>query len=390
MSARTLPSREAGAFGGLLVAGNHGSLQHVLAGRHLPALDGIRAVGVLTVITYHFGITAVPGDLGLSAFFVLSGFLITWLLLREHEASGTLSLRQFYARRVLRIFPAYYAFIAVSFAIDSVRGDHWPDGLGLSSVFYLVNYFNALHGHPVTSIAHAWSLAIEEQFYFMWPIMLLLLLRRGPLRAARVVALVIVGVMLWRCALYLGARAGTAYVYNAFDTRFDNLAVGCVLALTASAPWVQRVAGRLAGSPLAPMATLAALLVSRIALGNTYHYTVGFTVDAVLMAVLIVQLLQLSWSGLWSWLESPLVRYVGAISYPLYLWHQWGLGVGHHFQAAGLVGEFAAGLLASVLLASGSYYLIERPFLSLKQRFESAPPPRAVAPAAQGAPLFGS
>jgi peptidoglycan/LPS O-acetylase OafA/YrhL len=340
------------------------------------------------VITYHFGITAVPADLGLSAFFVLSGFLITWLLLREHEASGTLSLRQFYLRRVLRIFPAYYAFIAVSFAIDSVRGDHWPDGLGLSAVFYVVNYYNALHGHPVTSIAHGWSLAVEEQFYFLWPIMLLLLLRRGTMRAARVVSVVIVGVMLWRCALYVGMRVGTAYVYNAFDTRFDNLAVGCVLALTASAPWLKRLARSLAGSPLAPLATLGALLVSRIALGATYHYSVGFTVDAVLVAVLIIQLLQLAQSRLWSWLEWPLVRYVGAISYPLYLWHQWGLGVGHRFQAAGLVGEFAAGLLASVVVASGSYYLIERPFLALKRRFESVPP--TVARAAPGAQLIGS
>lgn len=370
------------------MAENRGSLDQALAGRHLPALDGLRAVAVFTVIAYHLGIDAVPGDLGVSAFFVLSGFLITWLLLREHEASGTLSLRQFYVRRVLRIFPAYYAFIAVSFAIDSVRGDHWPSGLGLSAVFYLVNYYNALHGHPVTSIAHAWSLGVEEQFYLMWPIVLLLLLRGGTMRAARVLAVVIVGVMLWRCALYLGAGVGTAYVYNAFDTRFDNLAVGCVLALTAGTPWLQRVAGWLASSPLAPVATLAALLVSRTAVGDTYHYAVGFTVDAVLLAVFIVQLLQLSRSGLWSWLESPPARYLGAISYPLYLWHLWGLGVGHRFQTAGLVGEFGAGLLASVALATGSYYLIERPFLSLKRRIASVP--RAVAPAAHGAQLFGS
>src|SRR5437773_10945941 len=89
---------------------------------HLPALDGLRAVAVFTVIVYHYGIAAVPGDLGVSAFFVLSRFLITWLLLREHAADGTVSLRRFYTRRVLRTFPAYYAFIAVSFAIDSEIG----------------------------------------------------------------------------------------------------------------------------------------------------------------------------------------------------------------------------------------------------------------------------
>src|SRR5881628_2466461 len=137
---------------------------------HLPALDGLRAVAVFTVIVYHFGIAAVPGDLGVSAFFVLSGFLITWLLLREHAANGTVSLTRFYTRRVLRIFPAYYAFLALSFAIDHLRHDPWSPALRNSAIVYLINYFNAFNGHPNTSIAHAWSLAIEEQFYLLWPL----------------------------------------------------------------------------------------------------------------------------------------------------------------------------------------------------------------------------
>jgi len=339
---------------------------------HLPALDGLRAVAVFTVIVYHFGIAAVPGDLGVSAFFVLSGLLITWLLLREYAADGTVSLRRFYTRRVLRIFPAYYAFLAVSFAIDSVRGQPWGSSLGLSSLFYLVNYYNALNGHPVTSIAHAWSLGIEEQFYLLWPMLLLLLLRGGAARAARVLTGVIVAVVVWRSVLYAGFHVGSAYVYNAFDTRFDNLAVGCLLALTTGTPRAQAIAARLSASPLAPLLTLVLLVVSRAAIGNTYHYTVGFTVDAVLVAVFIIQMLQLYRTRLWSWLESPVVRYLGVISYPLYLWHPWGLGAGHHIHVGGAAGEFAAGILACIALASASYFVVERPFLALKRRFEPA------------------
>jgi len=339
---------------------------------HLPALDGLRAVAVFTVIVYHFGIATVPGDLGVSAFFVLSGFLITWLLLKEHAASGTVSLRRFYTRRVLRIFPAYYAFLAVSFAIDHFRGQSWGQSLGLSSVFYLVNYYNALNGHPTTSISHAWSLGIEEQFYLLWPMLLLVLLRGGTRRAAQTLAGVIVAVVLWRSALYAGFHVGSAYVYNAFDTRFDNLAVGCLLALTANAPTFEGVAARLSRSVWAPLVTLALLVVSRAAIGATYHYTVGFTVDAVLVAVFIVQMLRLYRTKLWSWLETSVVRYLGVISYPLYLWHPWGLGVGHHVHAAGPAGEFAFGVLACIALATGSYFIVERPFLALKRRFEPA------------------
>jgi peptidoglycan/LPS O-acetylase OafA/YrhL len=132
------------------------------------------------------------------------------------------------------------------------------------------------------------------------------------------------------------------------------------------------VATRLGRWPLAPLVTLALLVVSRAAIGATYHYTVGFTVDAVLVAVFIVQMLQLYRTRLWAWLETPVVRYLGVISYPLYLWHPWGLGAGHHVHVAGPVGEFAVGVLACIALASGSYFVIERPFLALKRRFEPA------------------
>src|SRR2546430_5646939 len=101
---------------------------------HLPALDGLRAVAVFTVIVYHFGIAAVPGDLGVSAFFVLSGFLITWLLLREYAADGTVSLRRFYTRPGLRLFPADYALLAVPLALPSLRGQPRGGSLRPSSL----------------------------------------------------------------------------------------------------------------------------------------------------------------------------------------------------------------------------------------------------------------
>jgi len=358
-------------------------LAAAFAGSRLPALDGLRAIAVFVVITYHFGLGAVPGDLGVSAFFVLSGFLITWLLLKEHAATGGISLRQFYARRVLRIFPAYYAFIVASFAFDHVRGQTWLPGLAPSAAFYVVNYFNALHGHPTTSIAHAWSLGIEEQFYLLWPVLLVLLFRGGAARVTRSLAVLIAMVVAWRCILVLGLHVDHAYVYNAFDTRFDNLAVGCLLAAVVARPRFQALSLSLARSSAAPLLTIALLLLSRSALGELYHYTLGFTVDAVLVAVFIVQMLQLHALRPWSWLESPVARHLGVLSYPLYLWHQWGLGIGHHVPIGGRVGEFVAGVGASILLASGSYYVIERPFLALKTRFA------ALSRTAHGGPVTG-
>jgi peptidoglycan/LPS O-acetylase OafA/YrhL len=132
---------------------------------------------------YHFtGNPWIPGDLGVGLFFVISGFLITLLLLREADRTGTVSLSQFYLRRTVRIFPAYYASMAVSLAVDFIRGTVWSPGLLASGAAYLMNYYNAFNNHPTTSIAHAWSLANEEQFYLLWPAAFLALRRVSPKR----------------------------------------------------------------------------------------------------------------------------------------------------------------------------------------------------------------
>jgi len=327
-------------------------------------------------MTYHFGFTAVPGDLGVTAFFVISGFLITWLLLREYERTGEVSLRSFYIRRVLRIFPAYYAFLAVTFAIDFWRKDIWTPGLTGSALGYVMNYYNAFHGHPSTSVAHAWSLAVEEQFYLLWPLTFLVLARRGRKTVAGALVVLILLVCGWRSYLYIARSVGSAYVYNAFDTRFDELAIGCLLAVVAGSAWFSSGVRVLTCRAWLPLVTLTLLLVSRLGGSARYHYGPGFTVDALLVAMFIVQMLALRRHRLWSWLEHPAVRYIGTISYPLYLYQLWGLDLGHRARFLPAGGEFLLGLAASAVVASGSYYLIERPFLTMKRRFE-----RSVAPA---------
>ena len=345
-------------------------IRNILSRRRLPALDGLRAVAVLTVMVYHFGFASVPGDLGVTAFFVISGFLITWLLLREYERTDTVSLRSFYMRRVLRIFPAYYAFIAITFAIDFWRKDIWTPGLTGSALGYVMNYYNALHGHPSTSVAHAWSLAVEEQFYLLWPLTFLVLARRGRKTIAGALVVLILLVCGWRSYLYIARGVGSAYVYNAFDTRFDELAIGCLLAVVAGSAWFSSGVRMVTCRAWLPLVTLALLLTSRTGGSARYHYGPGFTIDALLVATFIVQMLVLHRQWLWAWLEHPVVRFVGTISYPLYLYQLWGLDVGHRARFLPIGGELLVGLAASGILASGSYYVIERPFLSMKRRFE--------------------
>lgn len=349
------------------------SFAAVLRQRHLPALDGLRAVAVFVVMIGHFTSRG-PGDLGVSAFFVLSGFLITWLMLSELKATGTVSLRGFYLRRTLRIVPAYYAFLAFTIGLDLLRNDSRIRPLIVPSFLYLVNYYNAFNGHPSTSVSHAWSLAIEEQFYLFWPLGFLLLIGYGRRTLAVGLTAAIGAVLAWRCIAYFGLDFGSSYVYNAFDTRFDNLAIGCLLAVVADTKRFVAFADSVSRASWMPLVTIAILLVSRVLGPKDYHYGVGFTVNAILLTVLIVQFMTLHASPLWRWLGHPIAVFLGTISYPLYLYHQWGLGIGHRLTAVPPYVQLAVGVAVSLGLASASYYVVERPFLSIKRRLETRVP----------------
>lgn len=345
-------------------------LRRVLRRRHLPALDGFRGVMVMLVVFYHAGFP-LPGDLGVTGFFVLSGFLITWLLLQEDAATGRISLSRFYARRTLRIFPAYYVFVAVSMLIDAAIGGLegiWSTQDIAAALTYTVNYRNALMGHD-HPIAHAWSLAVEEQFYLLWPALFLMFHRRLNMR--RWLALSIVVVVAWRSVLFLGAEFQSHYIYNAFDTRMDALAIGCLMAYLCKSESFHGIAGNLAKTWYSPFPTVALLYVSRVSIGRTWHYTVGLAVDAALLGVLLLQLMQLSDFRPWRWLNSRVAVRLGILSYPIYLWHLVGLGSADNILR-GLGGremELVLGIVLTYAAASCSYYFLEQPFLRLKGRF---------------------
>jgi peptidoglycan/LPS O-acetylase OafA/YrhL len=346
-------------------------LGEILSLKRLPALDGLRAIAVFTVIVYHFGFESVPGDLGVSAFFVLSGFLITWLLLKEYDRTGSISIRRFYMRRLLRIAPAYYGFLIFVYVEEQVRGYHWDLSLLLSGLLYVVNYYNAFNGHPNTAIAHAWSLGVEQQFYLLWPFILWACIGKRRLITVWLISGLIVLVACWRSFLYVVLGVTPAYVYNAFETRLDCLAVGCLVAVCGALPRFQSFAATLSRLTVLPVCTLALLLYSRVQGSEAYHYSIGFTVDSILLALFMLQILILGQHGIWSWINHPVMMYLGLISYSLYLYHLIGLGISNRLASSSLPVELIVALLACVVLASGSYWIIERPFLLLKGRLQT-------------------
>lgn len=308
--------------------------------RHIPALDGLRAFAVLAVIAYHMGFDWAPGGLlGVTMFFVLSGYLITGLLLKEYSTTRTISLKGFWVRRVRRIIPAVLfcvlgtGLLCAIFdpaLLTKMRPDIVPTLLFVNNwwqIFHNVSYFEAL-GEP-SPLTHCWSLSIEEQFYLIWPVLLLVLLKLGVRKKAlRNLTLVLAVLSAAEMALLFNPYVDPSRIYYGTDTRAFSLLIGSFLAfvwpyqrLTERAGEAMSTGGRLVFN-LVGVAAVAGL-VAMVALTNGFApfiYQGGLLLCSVLTAVAIAVMVHpISWLGkVLGW--APLV-FIGKISYSMYLWH---------------------------------------------------------------------
>jgi peptidoglycan/LPS O-acetylase OafA/YrhL len=308
--------------------------------------------------------------LGVLAFFVLSGFLITWLLLKEEERYGEISLKLFYIRRSLRIFPAFYCYWFLLNSALLLVGRQVVIPQAVCAAFYVNNYYQAIFGDPSTGLSHTWSLGIEEQFYVLWP-MTFLFLKRNRSRMWFLVA-AIAAVWVYREVLVFLVHMNQGYIYEAFDARADHLLIGCLLAVVLRDRAFGLLWERLCWSPWFPVLTAAGLFLSAALAnryGTMYRDAVGFIVDPLLVAILIVQTVAHRSTGLgvalnWGWM-----RYLGSISYSIYLYQQIVIGPAKSFTTSTHWLALPASMACVVIVASASYWIVEKPFLRLKGRF---------------------
>ena len=344
-----------------------------------PALDGLRGVAVLAVLVYHSGLIH-GGYLGVDVFFTLSGFLITTLLLEEYARAGTIAIGRFYVRRALRLLPALVAFLifwgGVSLATSTPQ--LWPVILGYMAgvLFYVTNWLTIYW--MTGPLGHTWSLAIEEQFYMVWPVTLLLLLRwvRHSTWIVAVLVTVAAGSLAWRLALALVAGTQFTRIYVGTDTHADGVLIGAALAVLLGRHGRRAATGPLhrAGVALSVLGLPLLLLAAPLVPG----YAWGVTALAALATGGVILDVVAGGSRATRWLEYAWLVSIGRISYGLYLWH-WPV-FGWH-AALRSPGESAAPLWLSVLAwsltfaaALVSYSLIERPFLAYKARLSALVP----------------
>jgi peptidoglycan/LPS O-acetylase OafA/YrhL len=349
-----------------------------------PQLDGMRAFAVIGVMGFHASITGTPGGyLGVEVFFVLSGFLITTLLTQERESTGDIRLRSFYARRALRLLPALALFLVVAAAYALLRPDvievqdFWRDFV--ATVAYVANWSLAFKPTFDTRLlTHTWTLAVEEQFYLLWPLALVLLLARtrGRSLAFAVAAGGAVASTSLRLLMFYGDTSLPRLAWG-LDTRAGALLLGAALGLAATSGWLPRSVAFARVAAIAAFAWLVYIFLSsrygiaEIGRDPGREFVEGVLVADVASAVLLVGLLldgQGPVSRLFS--LSPIV-WIGKVSYGLYLWHP-AVDLVLTPDRTGL-STFANQALRLAVLAGlvvTSYYLVEVPCLRLKRRFE--------------------
>lgn len=338
----------------------------------IPALDGLRAISIAMVVVSHLsGTRGFPslapilkytgdiGVLGVRVFFVISGFLITTLLIDEQARTGRISMRDFYVRRAIRILPALLTFLAgirLAEHLGWVKlfARDWPHALT-----FTMNY----HPHRAYEVGHLWSLSVEEQFYLLWPAVIAV---AGLARAIRASAFVVVLCPLLRVVIYrLWPTYGDDFIGESFETVADSIAVGCLLAALRPRLFELRVYR-------AVLSSRAMILVPFVVLfahsqhDHPYpHMLIGESVVNIGIAMLIDWCVRNPTGGIGRLLDGRAARFIGVRSYSLYLWQNPFL---NHY-VVGWATAFPANILISIAAALFSYDFVERPMLKLRARF---------------------
>ena len=375
----------------------------LIVGKHYPAIDGLRGFAVLLVMWFHssyfvvvaakqpmegaawvYYIFSVMGETGVDLFFVLSGFLITGILIdTSHQKHN---FKNFYIRRILRIFPLYYgvlfvflAYFLFMFGLDGL--DHGKIGLHL---LYLQNWMFSHNADQFILLDHTWSLAVEEQFYMLWPLVLLSIYKARNLRPAMLLCVGMI-TLSWALRLYLGWNEAYKWAYTFTPARFDNLAFGALLSMLCiqKSPWLDHLRK---ASPY--IIAVCFVLVSTIMFvgainsgdiegANHASVVYGLIIFAVLHASLLAYVFLSPATNIFKrMLSIKPMRMFGKISYGLYLFHVpvMMIGVRLLYDNSSL-GYWPAHIIillggggVSFLLAYLSYNYFEKRFLRLKEK----------------------
>jgi peptidoglycan/LPS O-acetylase OafA/YrhL len=340
--------------------------------RNIPSLDGMRAVSILLVVAGHSAshfarwlkfptpIYVLFAHTGVSVFFVISGFLITSLLLTELYGTGTIGLNRFYVRRAFRIFPPFYLYLSILLSLTVAGVFTVPLRAFFFAATYTSNYYLG-PGGAFIGLQHLWSLSVEEQFYLLWPAALLLLGKRRAIYCATF--LILISPFSRVLTYFVLSPQHRAVVDRMFHSSIDTIMFGCLIALLWESNLFERTrriweSNLCFASAVLFLCCLDPLLDLRF--HGRYGLTVGMTLEGVSICLIVLYVVTRPGLPPGRLLNTPLLRHIGVISYSLYLWQS--ILIGESF------GYFPYNLAAILVCAELSYWGVERPSLALRDR----------------------
>jgi peptidoglycan/LPS O-acetylase OafA/YrhL len=345
---------------------------------HIPSLDGLRTFSFLIVFCSHGGLDAiVPGGFGVTVFFFLSGFLITTLMRVEFDRTSTVSLGRFYLRRALRIFPPFYLVLIVTSLLTTagvLAGKLEAPAL-LAQFLHYTNWRIVCHGYAGFAVGTGvyWSLAVEEHFYLVFPLLYLFLRKQKftSARQARIILTLCGLIFVWRCVLVYVLHSPVDRTYVASDTRFDSILFGCALAIHGNPVLDAHVGTDARWQRLLFPLGVAGLLLSFLIRDAGFRETARYSLQGVALIPIFVCAMRFPNWGAMRVLNYRPVAFVGTLSYSLYLMHQVVLYslVPQLIGKIGLLLSSTLSLVVALTLAWLVYVVVERPFAKLRKRF---------------------
>lgn len=354
---------------------------------YIPSLDGMRAVAFLLVFVAHsMPEKDLPGGFGVTVFFFLSGYLITTLLRQEAESTSTISLKNFYMRRVLRIFPPCYLTVLIVAALTKLGVIYNTESYKslVSAFLYWSNYWNILGwGNLPGGLGILWSLAVEEHYYLFFPLLYLCLFRMFAKRKhqAAVLVLLCALALAWRCFRAGILHSPWANIYEGTDTRFDSILFGCVLAIVANARLGDRVEWLRRHAHLCAAAGAVLIVVSFAYRNPFFRDTLRYSLQAIGLMPIFFLLLLPSRSWITRFLELPVFVWLGQISYSMYLIHHTLFHHLYHYHQPALWIPFVV-LVLTIAYAQAMRMLVEKPLQRARQRMTVGGKPLVLAKAA--------
>lgn len=347
-------------------------ISEILKNDYYPSLNGFRGISIILVIIYHLHIfrgyiiidDIFNGRLGVGVFFVLSGFLITTLCLKEIDETGSISLRSFYTRRILRIFPVAYLYLFVIVILNIVYKLGIPHFQFVGAAFYLMD-FSYFRSHNFTYIiAHYWSLSVEEQFYILFPF--ILKLNRKIFLYSIIFVVFILPIVYTIEEEIPILNHGVLYYFTHFLLKFQCIAIGCLFALLAFSKvfdreWIMKT--KVIGN------IIAIFLILYLNFDDFYSVKTTYInlIISLLVGYLIITNLVVNSDWIFKFLNTKILSFIGVLSYSIYIWHM--LFVSFHPKLPDAFSKIPYNIPGLIIVPLLSYYLFEKYFLSLKKRF---------------------